>query len=89
MSVRTQPLFRFRGKTMRRHCVVLLAWTLTACGSLNDPGDGGVTRREAAELNEVAAALDTNAAAPNIANTVVPVVPKPPADPELDTQSEQ
>ncbi len=74
---------------MGKQAVVALALALTACGSLNDPGDGGVTRREAEELNEVAATLDSNAAAPNIANTVVPVVPKPPADPELDKQGSE
>lgn len=72
---------------MAKRMIILLALSLTACGSLNDPGDGGVTRREAEELNEVAAALDSNAAAPNIANTVIPVVPKPPADPELEKQA--
>ncbi|HMT43703.1 MAG TPA: hypothetical protein PKA59_04070 [Chakrabartia sp.] len=60
---------------------------LSACGSLNDPGDGGVTRREAQQLNEAAAALDDTSPAPNVANTPIPVVPQPPVDPELDAEA--
>lgn len=73
---------------MAKRLMMLLPVVLAACGSLNDPGNGGVTRREAEELNEAAAALDSNAAAPNVANTAIPVVPKPPADPELDKQAD-
>jgi hypothetical protein len=43
--------------------------TLTACGSPNDPGVGGITRSEAEALNDAASMVDNNAVAP---------VPEPP-----------
>jgi hypothetical protein len=61
---------------------------LAGCSSPNDPGAGGVTRREADELNEAAAALDSDAAAPSVANTQIPIVPAPPSDPEIEAKAE-
>lgn len=70
-----------------RMALLLALLMLSACGSLNDPGEGGVTKREAQQLNEAAAALDDTAPAPNVANTPIPVVPQPPADPELEAEA--
>lgn len=58
---------------------------LSHCTSPNDPGEGGVTKQEAEELNAIAASLDaSNETVPSVANTPIPVVPLPPPDPALD-----
>ncbi len=49
---------------MRRLIVLALSGVLTACGSPNDPGVGGVTRSEAQALNDAAIMLDNNAVTP-------------------------
>lgn len=47
---------------MIRAAVALAALlTLSACGSDSDPGPGEVTKGEARQLNEAAAATDINA----------------------------
>ncbi len=49
---------------MRVYAITVLALALSACGSPNDPGVGGVTRREADALNDAATMVDNNAVAP-------------------------
>ncbi len=49
---------------MRAALLLTLAGALAACSSPNDPGVGGVTRGEAAALNDAATMLDNNAVAP-------------------------
>lgn len=81
--MRVQP-FSFTRHTMRMASLIFLL-ALTACGSPNDPGEGGVTKREADELNAIAAELDKGRLdPPSVSNTPVPEVPAPPPDPELD-----
>jgi hypothetical protein len=46
---------------MRRALVLLPVLALAACQSDSDPGPGEVTRGEARQLNEAAAATDINA----------------------------
>ncbi len=49
---------------MKRMTILITALALAACSSPNDPGVGGVTRGEAAALNDAATMLDNNAVAP-------------------------
>ena len=77
------------GGVMARFLPFALVLLLAGCSSPNDPGAGGVTRREADELNEAAAALDSDAAAPSVANTQIPIVPAPPSDPEIEAKAEE
>ena len=48
---------------MIRALLPLALLALSACGSDSDPGPGEVTRGEARQLNEAAAATDINATA--------------------------
>lgn len=73
-----------------KRCLILPALALlSGCGSPNDPGEGGVTKREAQELNAVAERLDSQEPAPSLANTQIPAVPAPPADPEFDSEANE
>jgi hypothetical protein len=58
---------------MRLYAFAAMILALSACGSPNDPGVGGVTRREADALNDAATMVDNNAVTP------VPEKAAPPA----------
>jgi hypothetical protein len=56
-----------------------LALGLSACGSPNDPGVGGVTKAEAEQLNEAAEALNQDKPPPSVAKDATSSAPLPPA----------
>jgi hypothetical protein len=55
-----------------------LALGLSACGSPNDPGVGGVTKAEAEQLNEAAEALNQDKPPPSLAKDAESSAPLPP-----------
>ena len=51
---------------------------LSACGSPNDPGVGGVTKAEAEQLNEAAEALNQDSPPPRVSTEMDREPPRPP-----------
>lgn len=58
--------------------LVVAVSMISACGSPNDPGVGGVTKAEAEQLNEAAEALNQNKPPPSLATDAASQTPLPP-----------
>ncbi len=65
-------------KTAGSVLVLTMLISMSACGSPNDPGVGGVTKAEAEQLNEAAEALNQNSPPPRILNDADRAPPKAP-----------
>jgi hypothetical protein len=60
------PFFFLGFEMMRKVMIIIAVSLLTACGSPNDPGVGGVTKAEAEQLNEAAEMLNQDKPPPSV-----------------------